>query len=291
MALLPLRVYRGGGEGAAKGVRVTNWSDIPVLQFQKEHASRGAESQGEDQEEDRTNARGEFIKEQPHDLNEPEEGNDDASGTGCDERPLLIGKPVGDAQANDGHQKKQMEYAVATGSEQRKRETVDRREWQQHRNEDQSCRSKQTDQRVRRTNGPSLYLAGLSRDRRLELVKRGTRGGAKLLPRRSSLRAALRLALLARGVPLRATPCAVLRLALLAPLCAVLRLPKSLLRSSRLLGRLAVSGRLSAGGVLRGHRFLPCAFGNRTFEFIIRRTHAAECGGTARARVVGVFDR
>ena len=284
---LPLLVRGCGREGATECTWVVDRRDLSVLEFKEEQDARRAETDREEEEENPTKAK---VRDAEHDLQNPndaQEGRDDAGGAGGNERPLLVGKPVGHTEAGDCQEKHHVEEGVAADIKQRDRVAAVRCERQNHRDEVQHDRREHADQRVGGAHGASAHLAGFCHDGGLELIERGAGGRAELLSGRAEL--------LSRAGPLLATLGAVLALprlgtggiAPLATLGAVLSLPR--LGSGRIPGLtvlvlsesllraplLRIPVRLGADAVLLGGdlsgRLLARSFDDGPFEVLVRQ--------------------
>ena len=143
-----LLTHLNTGERATKSIRVVDRCDRAGLQLHEQEAARNAERNGEECQHVRTKARVDIvITNRDKELNNTKQRHHERTNTRRQVGPLLIREPVGDAQADDSHQRDEVECRVFNlHGEHRRADIVVTEVRQQHRDEDQHRRRGDTDE-------------------------------------------------------------------------------------------------------------------------------------------------
>ena len=179
LARLAELVQHGGG-------RVQR-SDLAFLQLEEQdHASRTQSNreQREQVEADREVNQIVIVGEDVERLDKRDDSQSERTRAHRNECPLLVGQPVGDADADVREEQEQEDDREPTAAaEKRRRFSHKERDLdigKEHRDKHKQRRSSNADQRVGRANRATAHLASLSNDSVLELIERAVRGGTEL---------------------------------------------------------------------------------------------------------------
>ena len=180
LARLAELIQHGGG-------RVQR-SDLAFLQLEEQdHASRTQSNreQREQVEADREVNQIVIVGDDVERLDKRHDSQSERTRAHGNECPLLVGQPVGDADADVREEQEQEgDREPTAAAEKRRRFSHKERDLdigKEHRDKHKQRRSGNADQRVGRANRATAHLASLSNDSVLELIERAVRGGTKLL--------------------------------------------------------------------------------------------------------------